>query len=559
MRPLVWSTLPVVIALALASSAPGQQKTLKIVWRKTVLDTKFRAEGVAVADVDKDGKKDILAGDLWYKGPEWKPNWIRRDPKGKEKSFNPAAPGLAGYSDTFVVAADDIDGDGWIDQVVVGFPNKPCHWYRNPGKDGSVWQEHLIQDSACNETPLYVDLFKSGKRGLILGHKGEMCYFTPGKDPTRPWERLSISGPSSNKELQPGTFHYAHGLGVGDINGDGLLDVMCGPNPSGNTTGGWWEQPAKEANKGKWKFHPAPIPKVADMYAYDMDGDGKNDIICTSAHNTGMYWLQQRAGKEHPAFLQQLLFPMPAPVGKTPPEGIKFSKDEAELWAALNKVRQDQKKSPWRPELRLCQDAKAAAVLGATSEDKTQKVELSRQKYPGEIVALFTGPYFSHAVDLVKEFQEKFPKARHPGLDLGLAVFEGASGTKFYAILLGDREQFVVPAQTHALHFVDIDGDGLKDLVTGRRYWAHGPTGDDTPGDPAFLYWLKAKKNKSGVTSFVPHMIDDDSGVGTQFAVEDVDGDGLLDVIVANKRGVFLFLQAREWVIEPVAPPVDDN
>lgn len=558
MRALVSIALSVAVSLLLIDAASAQQKTIKVVWKKTVIDAKFRAEGVGVADIDKDGKKDIIVGDLWYKAPDWKPQFIRLDPKTKkEKVFD----GAKGYSDTFCVFTEDIDGDGYPDQIVVGFPVKPCHWYKNPGKAGGEWKEYMIQDSACNETPLYVDLFKTGKRGLLLGHKGEMCYFTPGKDPTKPWERLSISGPSGTKELQPGTFHYAHGLGIGDINGDGLLDVMCGPNPTGaNQMGGWWEQPAKGADKGKWKFHPVNIPKCADMIAFDVDGDGKNDIVCTSAHNTGMWWYQQRPGKTDSSFVQQFLFPSPAPLGKTLPEGVKLSKDEIELLNAFTKVRQDQKKSPWRPEARISADARAAAVLGATAEDKTQKIELSRQKYPGELVVLEVGAYYSRPIDLAKEILEKHPKAKMPGLEIGIGVIEGASGTKFYAVLVGDRDQFVVPGQTHAVHFVDINGDGQKDLVTGRRFWAHGPAGDDNPGDPALLYWFQAKKSKAGVTSFTPHLVDDDSGVGTQFAVEDVDGDGLLDIVVSNKRGVFLFLQGRETVIEPVAPPVvDDN
>ena len=103
-------------------------------------------------------------------------------------------------------------------------------------------------------------------------------------------------------------------------------------------------------------------------------------------------------------------------------------------------------------------------------------------------------------------------------------------------------------SQTHALHFQDIDGDGLKDLITGKRWWAHGPKGDPGSEQPAVLYWFQARRSKDGTLGFTPHLIHDDSGVGTQFAVEDFNGDDLLDVVTSNKKGVHLFEQV------PVSP-----
>ena len=97
-------------------------------------------------------------------------------------------------------------------------------------------------------------------------------------------------------------------------------------------------------------------------------------------------------------------------------------------------------------------------------------------------------------------------------------------------------------SQPHALMLVDIDGDGLKDLITGKRHWAHGDKGDPEPNAPAVLYWFKLARTGDAV-SFVPHLIDDDSGVGCQFPVHDLDGNGRPDIAITNKRGVFVFRQ----------------
>jgi len=424
--------LPLLAALLLAAPAIAESK---ISWKKTVLDDKFRSEGVAIADVNKDGKIDVLNGEYWYEAPDWKKHEMQ-PPKDH-------GTGLAGYSRSFACWCDDFNGDGYQDLIVIDFPGVPCYWMENPKGGSGHWKKHEIWHSACNETPQYLDLFGTGKRVLIMGFQkkgtkfdgqdGQMGWFTPGKDPTALWEMHPISEPSVVPEMEerkdkdgnvvkdkngkvvfapkpgtgnniPGTQRFSHGLGIGDLNGDSKLDVI--------TTGGWWEQPSKDEGK-PWKFHPANLgPSCADMYVHDMDGDGKMDVLSSSAHQFGIWSYTQKSGKDHPSFLKADLFK-----------------------------------------------------------------------------------------DLVSE--------------------------------------------THAMHFVDIDGDGLKDLVTGKRFWSHG-RGEPGSDKAAMIYWLKASKSKDGLTTFAVNEIDNDSGIGTQFVVDDINGDKLLDVIVSNKKGVFVITQERK-------------
>src|SRR5215210_946254 len=138
-----------VMALAPAPAAPKADE-VKITWKKTVLDTKFRSEGVAIADVNKDGKIDVLNGEYWYQAPDWTPHEMQPPMDHKD--------GLGNYSRSFACWADDFNADGYPDLIVIDFPGAPCYWMENPkGADGH-WKKHTIWHSACNETPQYVDL-----------------------------------------------------------------------------------------------------------------------------------------------------------------------------------------------------------------------------------------------------------------------------------------------------------------------------------------------------------------------------------------------------------------
>jgi hypothetical protein len=112
----------------------------------------------------------------------------------------------------------------------------------------------------------------------------------------------------------------------------------------------------------------------------------------------------------------------------------------------------------------------------------------------------------------------------------------------------GENKYGVKFSEIHAIDLVDMDGDGLKDIVTGKRFWSHGRMGDPDRNDAAVLYWFKLTRNPDKSVDFIPYLIDTESGVGTQVVAADINGDGLPDIVVGNKRGTFVHFHEKKAV-----------
>jgi hypothetical protein len=250
-------------------------------FRKVELDSKFRSEGVAIGDFNHDGSADIAAGNVWYQAPTWQMQAMR----GAAIEYDPLS-----YSDSFANFRDDLNGDGWDDLIVVGFPGAPTIWYENPKNTGQPWTARQAVAVTNNESPAYVNVNGDGRRELVFGHSPDgnpnsaqrkLAFASPASSPTQPWSVRTFSAAAA-----PGSGQFSHGLGVGDMNLDGRKDVV--------TPQGWYEAPL-DPSQPVWAFHALSLGADAgQMHVYDFDGDGDQDVLSSSAHNYGIWWHERR-------------------------------------------------------------------------------------------------------------------------------------------------------------------------------------------------------------------------------------------------------------------------
>jgi hypothetical protein len=266
-RMIPLAATAVALAAATGIVSPASTRAGEPRWKQHTINGQSEFEAAAAFDVDNDGKLDIVSGDTWYQAPDWKPYPVRKVER------------VGTYYNDFATLPLDVNGDGHTDFVTVSYFGRSVGWVENPGKAGELWTYHEVDLPGTSEAAQYEDLTGDGIADIL-----------PNPTNVVTWYEVVRKADGKGFDLKKrdfGTEAAGHGVGSGDVNGDGRRDLL--------TPKGWFEAPADPASETAWAWHPEWNLGATgiEMLARDVDGDGLSDVIYGMGHDYGLFWLKQ--------------------------------------------------------------------------------------------------------------------------------------------------------------------------------------------------------------------------------------------------------------------------
>lgn len=370
------------------------------------------------------------------------------------------------------------------------------------------YQKITLSEKFYAEGAYFGDFNKDGKMDIVAGP-----WWFEGPDFQKKHEYREV------KEFKAEGYSDNFLTYVGDFNADGWPDIMHVPFPGAE--GSWYENP--QGKDTAWKKHPTIKGVDGESPCWgDVNGDKLPDLVCCSGGQYGYATYDPAKPDESWKF-----------IAVTPKGGYsKFSHgqgfgdingdgkvdliDNGAWWEQPKDAKPGE---PWIKHAFKFSPAAAQILVFDVDGDGLNDVVTAVSCHGYGI------SWWKQVKDAKGEISFKENVILSPKPDVKSTDFRFS--------------------QPHAFDMADFNGDGLMDFVVGKRWWAHGPKGDAEPMAAAVVVWFELKRDKEKGASFVPHTIDDNSGVGTQVTAGDVNGDKVPDVVIANKKGIFVFVSQK--------------